>query len=62
MPNIGDRVKKYGLEKGLSLSEVSERSGVAKSYLSSLERSLQTNPSIDLVQKISDVLMSPSRR
>ncbi|WP_405127437.1 hypothetical protein [Salicibibacter halophilus] len=35
---------------------------MAKFYLSSLERSLQTNPSIDLVQKISDVLMSPSRR
>ncbi|WP_343073130.1 helix-turn-helix domain-containing protein [Salicibibacter cibarius] len=29
---------------------------MAKSYLSSLERSLQSNPSIDPVQKIADVL------
>jgi XRE family transcriptional regulator, master regulator for biofilm formation len=53
---IGERVKKYRLEKGLSLSELAERAGVAKSYLSSIERSIQTNPSIQFLEKVSAVL------
>ncbi|MDY7222684.1 helix-turn-helix domain-containing protein [Halalkalibacterium halodurans] len=53
---IGERVKKYRLEKELSLSELAERAGVAKSYLSSIERNIQTNPSIHFLEKISQVL------
>ncbi|GAE34509.1 helix-turn-helix domain-containing protein [Halalkalibacter akibai] len=53
---IGERVKKYRLEKGLSLSELAERAGVAKSYLSSIERNIQSNPSIQFLEKISSVL------
>lgn len=38
------------------MSELAERAGVAKSYLSSIERNRQTNPSIQFLEKISDVL------
>lgn len=53
---IGDRVKKYRMERKLSLSEAAERAGVAKSYLSSIERNIQTNPSVQFLEKISAVL------
>jgi XRE family transcriptional regulator, master regulator for biofilm formation len=53
---IGARVKQLRLEKRMSLSEVAEQAGVAKSYLSSLERNLQTNPSIQFLEKIATVL------
>jgi XRE family transcriptional regulator, master regulator for biofilm formation len=53
---IGQRIKKYRLQKEMSLSELAEKSGVAKSYLSSIERNLQSNPSIQFLEKISVVL------
>ncbi|MGG1687287.1 helix-turn-helix domain-containing protein [Pseudalkalibacillus sp. NRS-1564] len=53
---IGEEVKKYRLRKGLSLSELAERANVAKSYLSSIERNIQSNPSIQFLDKISNVL------
>jgi XRE family transcriptional regulator, master regulator for biofilm formation len=56
---IGDRVKKLRLEKKISLSELAEQAGVAKSYLSSLERNLQRNPSIQFLEKIAAVLNVP---
>ena len=56
---IGDRVKKLRLEKKMSLSELADQAGVAKSYLSSLERNLQRNPSIQFLEKISSVLKVP---
>lgn len=56
---IGDRVKRLRQEKRMSLSELAEQAGVAKSYLSSLERNLQTNPSIQFLKKIAAVLNVP---
>ncbi|KAB2331924.1 MULTISPECIES: helix-turn-helix domain-containing protein [Bacillaceae] len=56
---IGDRVKQLRMEKKLSLSELAEQAGVAKSYLSSLERNLQTNPSIQFLEKVAGVLDVP---
>jgi len=53
---IGPRIKKYRTQKNLSLSELAERAGVAKSYLSSIERNLQSNPSVQFLEKISSVL------
>jgi len=53
---VGERVKKYRKEAGMSLTELAERAGVAKSYLSALERNIQTNPSIQFLEKIADVL------
>jgi XRE family transcriptional regulator of biofilm formation len=56
---IGDRVKNLRLEKHMSLSELADQAGVAKSYLSSLERNLQSNPSIQFLEKIASVLHVP---
>jgi XRE family transcriptional regulator, master regulator for biofilm formation len=53
---IGERIKKLRLQKKMSLSELAEQAGVAKSYLSSIERNLQSNPSIQFLEKISAVL------
>jgi XRE family transcriptional regulator, master regulator for biofilm formation len=56
---IGDRVKKFRQEKKMSLTELADQAGVAKSYLSSLERNLQQNPSVQFLEKIASVLEIP---
>ncbi|MGJ3196286.1 helix-turn-helix domain-containing protein [Peribacillus frigoritolerans] len=53
---IGYRVKTLREEKKMSISELSTKSGVAKSYISSLERNLQTNPTILVLEKIASIL------
>jgi len=52
---IGERIKKLRLQHGMSLTELAERAGVAKSYISSIERNLQSNPSIQVLEKIASV-------
>ncbi|WHY12589.1 helix-turn-helix domain-containing protein [Peribacillus frigoritolerans] len=52
---IGYRVKSLREEREMSISELSTKSGVAKSYISSLERNLQTNPTILVLEKIASV-------
>lgn len=56
---IGERIKRLRLQKGISLTELAEKAGVAKSYISSIERNLQKNPSIQFLEKISNVLNVP---
>ncbi|MCZ0873518.1 helix-turn-helix domain-containing protein [Peribacillus sp. AS_2] len=53
---IGYRVKSLREERKMSISELSSKSGVAKSYISSLERNLQTNPTILVLEKIAKIL------
>lgn len=53
---IGYRVKSLREERKMSISELSSKSGVAKSYISSLERNLQTNPTIMVLEKIARIL------
>lgn len=55
---IGERVKKLREEKKMSMTELADKAGVAKSYLSSLERNLQTNPSIQFLEKSPPYLTS----
>ncbi|WP_317615987.1 helix-turn-helix domain-containing protein [Halobacillus halophilus] len=38
------------------MSDLAERAGISKSYLSNLERNLNKNPSIKMVDKIASVL------
>lgn len=49
---IGERIKKLRLQKGYSISELADLSGVSKSYLSYIERNLQNNPSLQVLSKI----------
>jgi XRE family transcriptional regulator, master regulator for biofilm formation len=53
---IGKKIHQLRQEKGLSLSELADRAGVAKSYLSAIERDIQGNPSIQVLEKICAVL------
>lgn len=53
---IGENIKKLRKEKGITLSNLAKQSGVSKSYLSSLERGLKTNPSIQIVESVAGVL------
>jgi XRE family transcriptional regulator, master regulator for biofilm formation len=53
---IGEKIKQLRKEKKMSISELAEKANVAKSYLSSIERNLQSNPSIQFIEKISTVL------
>jgi len=52
---IGDRIRKLRQEKGFSLSELSKRTGFAKSYLSQIEN-LKREPSISALSQIAHVL------
>ncbi|WP_430790935.1 helix-turn-helix domain-containing protein [Virgibacillus flavescens] len=53
---IGEKIKQLRQDKKMSISELAEKAGVAKSYLSSIERNLQSNPSIQFIEKIGVVL------
>lgn len=53
---MGGRIHKLRLEKGYSLSELADKADVAKSYLSNVERNIQSNPSIQFIEKIADAL------
>jgi XRE family transcriptional regulator of biofilm formation len=53
---IGKRIQELRIEKGLSLSELADKAGIAKSYLSSIERDIQGNPSIQVLEKVCSVL------
>lgn len=54
--HIGERIQKYRQEQELSLSELANKADVAKSYLSNVERNIQSNPSIQFIEKIADAL------
>ncbi|MBM7568003.1 helix-turn-helix domain-containing protein [Paenibacillus sacheonensis] len=54
--DIGRRIQQLRMNKGMSLSELAERAEVAKSYVSNVERGLQSNPSIQFLEKVSTAL------
>lgn len=53
---LGKKIKQLRLQRGISLSDLAERADVSKSYLSTIERDIQKNPSIQFLEKIADVL------
>ncbi|WHZ01426.1 helix-turn-helix domain-containing protein [Neobacillus sp. YX16] len=53
---IGKRIKRLRQEKGYSITELGRLADVSKSYLSQLERGLQTNPSLQFLVKVSKPL------
>ncbi|TMV49636.1 helix-turn-helix domain-containing protein [Paenibacillus mesophilus] len=56
---IGERIRVLRLGKGWSISELAEKANVAKSYISSMERDKQNNPSIHMLEKVADALEVP---
>lgn len=52
----GNTLKKIRQEKGYSLTKLSKLTTISKSYLSLLERGIQHNPSIEIIEKIAKAL------
>ncbi|MEC1523512.1 helix-turn-helix transcriptional regulator [Neobacillus niacini] len=52
----GSILKILRIEKGLSLSKLSEQTGISKSYLSLIERNIQSNPSLEILEKLAETL------
>ncbi|MBS4179147.1 helix-turn-helix domain-containing protein [Lederbergia citrea] len=53
---IGKNIYEIRKRRGLTLTELADRAGIAKSYLSNIERNVNKNPSINVVEKIAMVL------
>lgn len=53
---IGKNIKRIRLRKGMTLSELAERAQISKSYLSNIERNVNQNPSIQIIEKVALVL------
>jgi XRE family transcriptional regulator, master regulator for biofilm formation len=53
---IGKKIKRLRQQKGYSITELGRLAEVSKSYLSQLERGLQTNPSLQFLVKVSGPL------
>ncbi|MEC0664805.1 helix-turn-helix transcriptional regulator [Priestia flexa] len=53
---IGEKIYRIRKSRGLTLSELAERANVSKSYLSNIERNVNQNPSIQVVEKLATVL------
>lgn len=53
---IGKKIKRLRQQKGYSITELGRLADVSKSYLSQLERGLQTNPSLQFLIKVAGPL------
>jgi len=53
---IGNNIQKLRHRRGLTLSQLADRAKISKSYLSNIERNLNQNPSIQIIEKIAAVL------
>jgi XRE family transcriptional regulator, master regulator for biofilm formation len=53
---IGRNIYEIRMKKGFTLSELAERANISKSYLSNIERNINRNPSIQVMEKIARVL------
>jgi len=56
---IGQRIQQLRLQKQMSLTSLADQAGIAKSYISAIERDIQSNPSIQIIEKICAVLNVP---
>jgi transcriptional regulator with XRE-family HTH domain len=53
--NIGNKIRKLRKEKGLTLEDLSKKTGLSLSYISLIERGLK-NPSLRALEKIAECL------
>lgn len=61
MTTIGERVKELRLQRGWTLGQLAQRSGVAESYLSRLERDHYKSPGMRNLTKIAEAFGIPPR-
>ena len=60
--SIGESIRSFRLQKELSLTELASRCGTTASYISSVERGVQSNPSVGILKKIAEELEIPIDR
>lgn len=53
---IGTRIRTLRTDKGLSLTELAERAGVSKSYLSTVEHGTGSRPGVAVLHKVATAL------
>ena len=53
---IGNKIYNLRKQRGLTLSELAKKAIISKSYLSNIERNINKNPSIQVMEKIAGVL------
>lgn len=53
---IGAKIRRLRMERGLTLTELADKAGIAKSYLSNIERDLQNNPTFEYINKVAKAL------
>lgn len=53
---LGEKIKKLRLEKNMTITQLAQKANIAKSYVSSIERNIKINPSIQILEKIAEVL------
>lgn len=51
-----NRMRKIRKEKGITLTEIANKTGISIGYLSHLEKGTRKNPSIEMMDKISKYL------
>ena len=54
--NLGERINKIRKEKGISIDELCELSGIPKGTLSKITAGITTNPTLDTVKAIARAL------
>jgi transcriptional regulator with XRE-family HTH domain len=53
---FGQRLRRARTDRGLTLRDISERSGISITYLSDLERGVLVNPTLDTLKKVAEAL------
>ncbi|MEI5909121.1 helix-turn-helix transcriptional regulator [Bacillus spongiae] len=56
---VGKKIREMRKIKGFSINELAQKSQVSKSYISSIERGIQRNPSFNVLNRISEALDLP---
>ena len=53
---VGEKIKRLRVRKKYSITELSEKANVSKSYLSYIERGIQENPSLQVLSRLAKTL------
>jgi transcriptional regulator with XRE-family HTH domain len=56
VPDLGARIRRERKRAGLTLAQLSQSTGLSKAYLVKLETDRNSNPSLDVLRRIADVL------
>jgi transcriptional regulator with XRE-family HTH domain len=56
---VGSRIKRFRIDKGMAPSELADKAGVSRSYISSLESGTERKPSAALLYEIANALGVP---